>query len=142
MRVDPVAERGHGHALLPPLVRAQDTEQFGERDGHGPAWRSVGLLAGLADVRGATQVEFVVVADEDEQPSHEAGAMGAMLPVAVEDLGRGELLRGGPLHDAPVDRAQQLPGVLVVAAPEQGGTAADKAEGGVGFHAVVGDRDL
>lgn len=138
VRVDAGAvERGDGHTGAAPFVRAEHTQQLAQRyDAEGSGGGPISLGARAAHVGGAAQVEPVVGVEDDQEHAEDAGAVGAVPAVLVEAVGG----RQRPV-DAAAEGAQELPGAVVVAAPQQRGAFAGVAVGLPRAGPVVGDED-
>ena len=139
MRVDVRAlQGGQRHALLAPLVRANQALQAAQRE-HArlSVGRAPGLGAGLDHLGCARQCDAVGPVKLDQQLTQHAHAQGLGLAVAgkaLGDVGRGGfgLLALRCRIQALRHALQQLAGGLEVAPPEQAGARAGQAVGAVG----------
>ena len=153
VRVDPAAERRDLDSLLAPLVSADQAQQLAQRGHRGLLFlsRTVSFKASLPHVGCALERHAVVVRQRYEQHSQRARAPGAGLAIAMKHIGhrwryrgrRGR--RGAPRRrslltiNATRQRLQQQAGILEITLPQQRGSIAGVAIGGVRCHAVVGD---
>ena len=145
-----LTERGNFHADATPFMRAGHAQQFaqrGDRCARGGVRRTPRFGAGLLDIGGAAQRNAVVRIEGQQQHAQHARSLRLGQPVLVKGVGdrhcRGGLfaLARGHLVGAARQRLQQLPGVVKVAAPEQGRALAGQSVGGVGSGGVVGQDD-
>lgn len=133
------AERRDRHALLAPLVRADEAEQFAQRHDRRHTAGAVRLLAGRPHVGRAAQRDRVIGVQRDQQHAERAGALRLRETMQVEriDAGRGfRLLRFA--FDTARHRLQELARILEVALPDERGALASETVGRIGREAVVG----
>jgi hypothetical protein len=120
VRMDARLQCGNFHALLAPLVRADQAEQFPQRSHIGFVRNAVGFLAGQMHIGSAAQRNTMPRLERQQQHPQRAGALRLCLAMQVKGFG-GRAGRRARLLGLALDTAcqclQQLACILVIAAP-------------------------
>lgn len=140
VRVDRrAAERRNRYALLAPLMRADETEQFAQRHDRRRAAGAIRLLAGGTHVGRTAQRDRVVGVERDQQHPERARTLRLRETMQVEcvDAGRGFRLLRLAL-DTARHRLHELARILEITLPDERGALASKAVSRVGGKTIVG----